>query len=118
MGVQKGLMKWVLAAHGRGPPTEGSNPFLDPDDSLPAALGPDASSIVPAVEPKSPEAALSTKNIAYEGESDEQKAEEQDAIKKTLLAFPVDGDPERACPLSEGFSIEVLKSRMAGKKLK
>lgn len=118
LGVQKGLMKWVLAAHGRGPPTEGSNPFLDPDDSLPAALGPDASSIVPAVEPKSPEAALSTKNIAYEGESDEQKAEEQDAIKKTLLAFPVDGDPERACPLSEGFSIEVLKSRMAGKKLK
>lgn len=119
LGVQKGLMKWVLAAYAqKGTPIQDSNPFLDPDDPSPTALGPDASSIVPVVEPKSPEAALSTKNIAYEGETDDQKAEEQEAVKKTLLAFPTDGNPDLACPLPEGFSVEVLKSRISGKKLK
>lgn len=120
LGVQKGLMKWVLAAHAKnGTPIPDANPFLDPDEDVsPAALGPDASSIVPAVEPKSPEAALSTKNIAYEGETVEEKVEEQEAVKKTLLAFPSDGDADLACPLPDGFSVEVLKSRMSGKKLK
>jgi DNA-3-methyladenine glycosylase II len=119
LGVQKGLMKWVLAAHAKtGSPIPDANPFLDDDDASPAALGPDASSIVPAVEPKSPEAALSTKNIAYEGDTVEEKVEEQEAVKKTLLAFPSDGDPYLACPLPDGFSVEVLKSRMSGKKLK
>ncbi|GHJ89914.1 hypothetical protein NliqN6_6316 [Naganishia liquefaciens] len=118
LGVQKGLMKWVLAAHSQGAPVPDSNPFLDADETSPTALGPDASSIVPAVEPKSPEAALSTKNIAYEGETVEEKAEEQETVKRTLLSFPPNGDPDRACPLSEGFSVDVLKSRMSGKKPK
>lgn len=111
LGVQKGLMKWVLAAHGAVPEIQGKeeNPFLERGD---------VSSVVPTVEPKSPEAALPADNIAFAGEPEEQRVKEEEAVKKSLLSFPADGDPDVACPLPEGFSVDVLKSRMSGKKLK
>lgn len=111
LGVQKGLMKWVLAPHGVAPQTRGKeeNPFLEPGD---------VSSVVPTVEPKSPEAALPTDNIAFAGEPEEQRVKEEEVVKKSLLSFPADGDPDVACPLPDGFSVDVLKSRMSGKKLK
>lgn len=109
LGVQKGLMKWVLAAHG-APVVEkvtDENPFLDGE-----------SSVVPTVEPKSPEAVLPADEIAFAGEPEEQRKEEEQVVQKSLLSFPAEGDPDVACPLPEGFSMDVLKSRMNGKKLK
>jgi hypothetical protein len=109
LGVQKGLMKWVLAAHG-APVTEkvkDENPFLDGE-----------SSVVPAVERKSPEAVLPAEDIAFAGEVEEQRKEDEHVVKESLLSFPAEGDPDVACPLPEAFSVDVLKSRMSGKKLK
>ncbi|KAJ9114027.1 hypothetical protein QFC22_005847 [Naganishia vaughanmartiniae] len=124
LGVQKGMMKWVLAAYDKSKaerPINPANPFLDDDDvpQIPQDSGsPDISSVVPTVEPGSPEGALPTDNIVYQTESPAHAKEEHEAVKKTLISFPADKDPEVACPLPEGFTVDVLKSRISGKKVK
>lgn len=124
LGVQKGMMKWVLAAYDKNEtkhPTKPVNPFLDDGDvpTVPQDRGsPDVSSVVPTVEPRSPEGALPTDNIIYQTEMPAHAKEEHEAVKKTLISFPAGKDPELACPLPEGFTVDVLKSRMSGKKVK
>ncbi|KAJ9108215.1 hypothetical protein QFC19_002462 [Naganishia cerealis] len=124
LGVQKGMMKWVLAAYNQEK-TERStgpvHPFLDEEDNAQVPLANDTldlSSVVPTVEPGSPEGALPTDNIVYQTETQAVAEEEHEAVKTTLISFPADKDPETACPLPDGFTVDVLKSRLSGKKVK
>lgn len=118
LGVQKGLLRWALAAHGALPPStkkvgkkadasrakykKESTPLMD---RTVEPVTP-ASKVIPGAPPTpiSPEVLVKLEDV-------------EAPTQEMLLEAPAGLDPHRAVPL-EGLSIELLKSRLAGKKAK
>lgn len=145
LGVQKGLLRWVLAAHSPGSvsftktPTKSKiktktktedvkeEPLISIKDEHstpppqipglpPTPLTPGRTEVKVEVKdldlPVTPRVNGSVAHVAS------AVATPSDAAAH-LIAHPGGHfDPHKACPLPDGLTIEVLKSRLAGKKVK
>ena len=150
LGVQKGLLRWVLAAHAPGSisftksPTKSKaktkikaeeetnsvkeEPLVSVKDELPSTPPPQIPGLPPTpltpgrteikVEvnqldlPVTPRVNGSVAHVASAVATPSESAAH-------LIAKPGgDFDPHKSCPLPEGLTIEILKSRLAGKKVK
>ena len=140
LGVQKGLLRWVLAAHsalpraktkandttrkkyGLGVNAKGAGE-LDtrvltppPEDEITIPQTPHMGTLVTANAPPTPVTPSNTAAQAVEIPADALPQE----IGDRLLDPPIgtDFDPHHCAPLPEGLTLETLKSRLAGKKAK
>jgi DNA-3-methyladenine glycosylase II len=132
LGVQKGLLRWVLAAHAPGSvnfvktplkakaktpvKVKHESPATPPPATLmafpPTPLSP-REDFKPVDLPITPGPHASTATVA--------SAVATPSIPPAhLIARPEDDgfDPHFSCPLPDGLTVEVLKSRLAGKKVK
>ena len=161
LGVQKGLVRWALAAHSALPPTKkakktansalsqvettGSGdgnlatmtqnrhvtpppdqaqhipptPFT-PNNPAPVRATlhtpnmPSESTLVPHTRRTPPPVPASETLEVAQGELPPPTPEE---LLAAMTSHP-DWDPNRACPLGDGLSVELLRSRLSGKKAK
>ncbi|ORX35757.1 DNA glycosylase [Kockovaella imperatae] len=139
LGVQKGLLRWALAAHGALPPTksktneqtrkkyglavdEKGSGELDtriltppPEGDQPVPQTPQIGSLVTAHAPPTPVTPSSHDKIVQVPNN----SLPPDMSDNRLLQPPdASFDAHRCAPLPEGMTIEGLKSRLAGKKAK
>ena len=113
LGVQKGLLKWIVAAY---------EPFVPPaTEDRPANPPPDMSSVIP-IGTETGDEVVPASNIAFPpSEPPTQKKAEQKGLEKALLALQEHRSQEELqemFPLPEGMDLALLKSRLSGKKAK
>jgi DNA-3-methyladenine glycosylase II len=113
LGVQKGLLKWIVAAY---------EPFVPPAlNASTANPPPDISSVIP-IGTEIGDETVPTSNIAFPpSESPMEKKVEQKGLEKALLALQEHRSQEELrelFPLPEGMDLALLKSRLSGKKAK
>jgi DNA-3-methyladenine glycosylase II len=119
LGVQKGLLKWILAAYEHSIPVTpsadiGKGKGVEVQDSsiIPApASNPDPEAVPPPP----------TSIASRPGEPGKQKKAEQKGLEKALLSLDVRPDEAKLkemFPLPEGMDVGLLRSRLGGKKAK
>ena len=110
LGVQKGLLKWVLAAYEHDLPTPASNVGRAEEAQV-------DSSVLPVDTPVPVPAPVDV--VLSPTKTSKQKKQEQKALEKALLGFgtPPD-DLETMFPLPEGMDVKLMRSRLSGKKAK
>lgn len=161
LGIQKGLLRWILSAYANDPmpmpmpiPREGDvdrensdgdrnvpelPPPEDQSSTIPGAATPDATAIVFPHSPPTPTSSTptlsstsdkdsgnvngngtdhTTTNTINTNNNNTKDEEGKAAVEASLHLCPPDFNPEVAYPLPQGLSLDVLKSRMAGKKVK
>ncbi|EIW70463.1 hypothetical protein TREMEDRAFT_71310 [Tremella mesenterica DSM 1558] len=148
LGVQKGLIRWVLAAHQALPRKKGKNDAkvdrvdedgggeIDTRIQTPPPLErqypqtphtPSNASVVRSavlhtpIKPTDPTPPTPITPLTAPAETLEVPDKELPPPTPQELLAPIKGhewDANKAAPLSEGLSVEVLKTRMGGKKVK
>lgn len=141
LGVQKGLLRWVLAAHGAlDPPKAPKTPKKSASastatpvtPSTPKPLAPSASEATLLNEPATPTPDLSQYNLVTPSKFPSTPAPPPVTPSasanpllpppvESILATPVGWSAEHAhksAPLPDGLNVGTLKSRLAGKKAK
>lgn len=121
LGVQKGLLKWILAAYEHTIPVMPSD-----DDGKGKGNEVQDSSIIPAPASKTgsdPDAVPPppTSIASRPSEPIKQKKAEQKGLEKALLSLDVRPDEAKVremFPLPEGMDVDLLRSRLGGKKAK
>ena len=113
LGVQKGLLKWIVAAY---------EPFVPPATKETSANLPrDISSVIP-IGTELGDETVPASGIAFPpSEPPTQKKAEQKGLEKALLALQEhrsQEELEEMFPLPEGMDLPLLKSRLSGKKAK
>lgn len=118
LGVQKGLLKWILAAYEHAIPVTpsvagGKGKGVEVQDS----------SIIPApdLDPVAVPPPPSDSIASRPGEAVKQKKAEQKGLEKALLSLdvrPDDAKLREMFPLPEGMDVGLLRSRLGGKKAK
>lgn len=146
LGVQKGLLRWVLAAHGALPPSVPKTPKKGKKDHEPSDYGaseqpetvktppPKSEGYVLVTPQKLPPGALhpngttlatpvlsSTPAAPAATPNPKTDSKLPPAAPDSILHTPHGWDSaaaHRAAPLPEGLSLSALKARLAGKKAK
>jgi DNA-3-methyladenine glycosylase II len=116
LGVQKGLLKWILAAYEHTVPVtpsvaDGNGKGEEVQDS----------SIIPAPASDQAVPPPPTSIASRPGEPVKQKKAEQKGLEKALLSLdvrPDDAKLREMFPLPEGMDVGLLRSRLGGKKAK
>jgi DNA-3-methyladenine glycosylase II len=118
LGVQKGLLKWILAAYEHTIPVapsvaggKGQGGEVQDSSIIPAPI--------PALDPVVPPPPTSI--VSKSGEPPKQKKAEQKGLEKALLSLDVRPDEAKLremFPLPEGMDVGLLRSRLGGKKAK
>lgn len=126
LGVQKGVLRWILASHSD---EEAKKIKIAPHrlpgntegeaETAPAPVTADegaSSSVIPAAETPANPPATPVKKKGKKGAADSGKVP-QTPFTKSVFAGTAE-DPIEPLPLPDGLSVATMKSRLSGKKTK